>query len=167
MTYDPETVTTLRRQIADADARLFCPPEYAGTLPGSLKNLLDWAVGGGEIYPASLNDPQTRLGQLHLELLALTKLWTELTRLAAALVTVEIWAAEGLDVSPATELLSVFSDDVMALVWLGKSPLAELTSLVALLCTAASCDFRPLTPLLVFRLVSPLTEFSRLVRSAQ
>ncbi len=29
---------------------MFCTPEYAGTLPGSLKNLLDWTVGGGEIY---------------------------------------------------------------------------------------------------------------------
>jgi NAD(P)H-dependent FMN reductase len=24
---------------------LFCTPEYAGTLPGSFKNLLDWTVG--------------------------------------------------------------------------------------------------------------------------
>ncbi|MEV5300512.1 NADPH-dependent FMN reductase [Amycolatopsis methanolica] len=24
---------------------LFCTPEYAGALPGSFKNLLDWAVG--------------------------------------------------------------------------------------------------------------------------
>ena len=40
----------LRRQLADADAVLFCTPEYAGTLPGSLKNLLDWTVGGGELY---------------------------------------------------------------------------------------------------------------------
>ena len=36
--------------IAAAGALLFCTPEYAGTLPGSLKNLLDWTVGGGEIY---------------------------------------------------------------------------------------------------------------------
>ena len=46
----PEAVARLRRQIADADAVLFCTPEYAGTLPGSFKNLLDWTVGGGEIY---------------------------------------------------------------------------------------------------------------------
>jgi NAD(P)H-dependent FMN reductase len=43
-------VADLRRQIAAADAILFCTPEYAGALPGSFKNLLDWTVGGGEIY---------------------------------------------------------------------------------------------------------------------
>jgi NAD(P)H-dependent FMN reductase len=46
----PAAVAGLRRQIADADAVIFCTPEYAGTLPGSFKNLLDWTVGGGEIY---------------------------------------------------------------------------------------------------------------------
>jgi chromate reductase, NAD(P)H dehydrogenase (quinone) len=46
----PEPAAGLRAQIAAADALLFCTPEYAGTLPGSLKNLLDWTVGGGEIY---------------------------------------------------------------------------------------------------------------------
>jgi NAD(P)H-dependent FMN reductase len=45
----PEAAAGLRRQIAAADAVLFCTPEYAGTLPGSLKNLLDWTVGGGEL----------------------------------------------------------------------------------------------------------------------
>jgi len=29
---------------------LFCVPEYAGTLPGSFKNALDWTVGTGEFY---------------------------------------------------------------------------------------------------------------------
>jgi chromate reductase len=45
----PVPVADLRRQVAAADAVLFCTPEYAGTLPGSLKNLLDWTVGGGEM----------------------------------------------------------------------------------------------------------------------
>jgi NAD(P)H-dependent FMN reductase len=40
----PEAVAELRREIAAADAVLFCTPEYAGSLPGSLKNLLDWTV---------------------------------------------------------------------------------------------------------------------------
>ena len=46
----PGPAAELRARIAAAGALLFCTPEYAGTLPGSLKNLLDWTVGGGEIY---------------------------------------------------------------------------------------------------------------------
>jgi chromate reductase len=45
----PEPVSVLRAAIESADALLFCTPEYAGALPGSLKNLLDWTVGGTEI----------------------------------------------------------------------------------------------------------------------
>jgi NAD(P)H-dependent FMN reductase len=43
-------VADLRMRIADVDALLFSTPEYAGALPGSFKNLLDWTVGGGETY---------------------------------------------------------------------------------------------------------------------
>ena len=45
----PAPVAALRAAIDRADALLFCTPEYAGTLPGSFKNLLDWTVGGTEI----------------------------------------------------------------------------------------------------------------------
>jgi NAD(P)H-dependent FMN reductase len=37
----------LRRLLDECDAILFSTPEYAGGLPGSFKNLLDWTVGGG------------------------------------------------------------------------------------------------------------------------
>jgi len=43
-------VRDLRAQLAASDAVLFSTPEYAGALPGSFKNLLDWTVGGGETY---------------------------------------------------------------------------------------------------------------------
>ena len=46
----PREVAGLRDEITAADAVLFCTPEYAGTLPGSFKNLLDWTVGGGQLY---------------------------------------------------------------------------------------------------------------------
>jgi chromate reductase len=46
---DP-AVVELRAAIGAADALLLCTPEYAGDLPGSFKNLLDWTVGGGETY---------------------------------------------------------------------------------------------------------------------
>ncbi|MFJ9829659.1 NADPH-dependent FMN reductase [Streptomyces sp. NPDC101160] len=45
----PPAVAALRSAIGKADALLICTPEYAGTLPGSFKNLLDWTVGGVEI----------------------------------------------------------------------------------------------------------------------
>jgi chromate reductase, NAD(P)H dehydrogenase (quinone) len=46
----PAPVADLRARIAAADAVLFCIPEYAGAMPGSFKNLLDWTVGGIEMY---------------------------------------------------------------------------------------------------------------------
>jgi NAD(P)H-dependent FMN reductase len=45
----PAPVVELRAAIAAATSLLFCTPEYAGDLPGSFKNLLDWTVGGVEI----------------------------------------------------------------------------------------------------------------------
>lgn len=45
----PCLVAGMRASIAAADAVLFCTPEYAGTMPGSLRNLLDWTVGGTEM----------------------------------------------------------------------------------------------------------------------
>ena len=44
------SVVALHDEISRADAVLLCSPEYAGTLPGSFKNLLDWTVGTGDLY---------------------------------------------------------------------------------------------------------------------
>jgi chromate reductase len=46
----PGPVAALRAAIGAGDAVMFCTPEYAGALPGSFKNLLDWTVGGAEMY---------------------------------------------------------------------------------------------------------------------
>jgi NAD(P)H-dependent FMN reductase len=45
----PAPVAALREAVGRAAGILICAPEYAGTLPGSFKNLLDWTVGGTEI----------------------------------------------------------------------------------------------------------------------
>jgi chromate reductase len=39
----PASVARLRAAIADADAVLFATPEYNSSVPGQLKNALDWA----------------------------------------------------------------------------------------------------------------------------
>jgi chromate reductase, NAD(P)H dehydrogenase (quinone) len=54
---EPESnsaVTGLRSMLAGADVVLFCTPEYAGSLPGSFKNLIDWTVGTGDLYQKSV-----------------------------------------------------------------------------------------------------------------
>jgi NAD(P)H-dependent FMN reductase len=38
-------VAAMRNAVARADALLVCTPEYAGALPGAMKNLLEWTVG--------------------------------------------------------------------------------------------------------------------------
>jgi chromate reductase len=45
---DP-AVARLRGAVGAADAVVISTPEYAGALPGSFKNLLDWLVGGVEV----------------------------------------------------------------------------------------------------------------------
>jgi chromate reductase len=66
----PVAVAGLRAQIGAADALLFSTPEYAGALPGSFKNLLDWAVGDAQprsIYtkPAAWINASTTTGAVH------------------------------------------------------------------------------------------------------
>jgi chromate reductase, NAD(P)H dehydrogenase (quinone) len=42
-------VRFLRDEIHEAGALLFSTPEYAGALPGALKNLLDWIIGDDQV----------------------------------------------------------------------------------------------------------------------
>lgn len=46
----PTLVAELRARLDAADGLLLCTPEYAGALPGSFKNLLDWTIGGASTY---------------------------------------------------------------------------------------------------------------------
>ncbi len=40
----PGTIAAFREQIANADGVLICTPEYVYSLPGSLKNAIEWTV---------------------------------------------------------------------------------------------------------------------------
>lgn len=45
----PEPVLRFRRAVADSDALLIVSPEYGHSLPGVLKNAIDWSIGSGEM----------------------------------------------------------------------------------------------------------------------
>src|SRR5262245_54553467 len=45
----PSVVRALRRAIAASDALVIAAPEYGHSLPGVLKNAIDWLIGSGEL----------------------------------------------------------------------------------------------------------------------
>lgn len=45
----PSAVSDWRKAIAESDALLIASPEYGFSLPGSLKNGIDWVIGSGEL----------------------------------------------------------------------------------------------------------------------
>jgi chromate reductase len=76
----PESVERFRRQVADADALLIATPEYNNSVPGALKNAIDWATRGGadapiNEKPAAIMGAAGRLGsvraQMHLRVVLL------------------------------------------------------------------------------------------------
>jgi NAD(P)H-dependent FMN reductase len=45
----PPAVLAWRRALAESDAMLIASPEYGMSLPGALKNGIDWVIGSGEL----------------------------------------------------------------------------------------------------------------------
>jgi len=71
----PESVVRFRNQVASADGLLISTPEYNNSMPGALKNAIDWASRGGQDSPlnrkpAAMMGAAGRLGsvraQIHL-----------------------------------------------------------------------------------------------------
>ena len=72
----PEAVAAWRRAIAESDALLIATPEYAHSLPGVLKNAIDWTIPSGElerkVIATTAAVPHPDRGRLGLQALAQT-----------------------------------------------------------------------------------------------
>jgi chromate reductase, NAD(P)H dehydrogenase (quinone) len=72
----PEPVRAWRRALAGADAVLISSPEYGHSLPGALKNGIDWVIGSGElnlkVVAITAAVPHPSRGRLGLDALAQT-----------------------------------------------------------------------------------------------
>ena len=69
----PESVERFRAEIAAADALLIATPEYNFSMPGALKNALDWASRGGADSPlngkpAAIMGAAGRLGSIRAQM---------------------------------------------------------------------------------------------------
>lgn len=59
----PDSVVAWRRALSESDAVLIASPEYGHSLPGALKNGIDWVIGSGELHrkivaiTATVRDP--------------------------------------------------------------------------------------------------------------
>ena len=49
VTTTPDSVVRWRQALANSDAVLVASPEYGFSLPGVLKNAIDWVIGSGEL----------------------------------------------------------------------------------------------------------------------
>ena len=69
----PPPVAAWRRALAESDALLIASPEYGHSLPGVLKNAIDWVIGSGElerkVVAITAAVPSTERGRLGLKAL--------------------------------------------------------------------------------------------------
>src|SRR5215510_6213982 len=72
----PSAVRALRQAIAASDAVLIAAPEYGHSLPGVLKNAIDWLIGSGElerkVVAITASVPDSERGRRGLEALRQT-----------------------------------------------------------------------------------------------
>ncbi len=68
------SVSSWREELNASDALLIACPEYGHSLPGALKNAIDWVIGSGELYQKvvaiTASVPEPRRGRRGLDALA-------------------------------------------------------------------------------------------------
>lgn len=74
----PPAVEAWREALRSADAVLIASPEYGHSLPGALKNAIDWVIGSGELHQKAVAItaavPHAERGRLGLDALKRTLL---------------------------------------------------------------------------------------------
>jgi len=73
----PHTVRIVRQAFEQADGLVFAVPEYAGGMPGWVKNVTDWLVGSASMFerPVAVVSAATAGGAHAIEQLARTLTW--------------------------------------------------------------------------------------------
>lgn len=129
----PARVRTVRRAFEEADGVVFSVPEYAGGMPGWVKNVTDWMVGSGSLYrrPAIVVSASTTGGANAIEQLTRTLIWQGAYVVATCSVPAPLtMVRDGAVTDHDTLARLTETADVLARVLEGEADAAELTDAV-------------------------------------
>lgn len=144
----PAAVRAWRAALADADAVIIAAPEYAGSLPGALKNALDWIVGSAELYrkPVALLSAGTSGGVHSRHHLTQTLTWQGAHVVASYGVAAPRTKVDASGALTDGATLAAIADVVRTAVAAPRLPDDERLALVHAVVTAAGVDTAHIAP---------------------
>lgn len=129
----PPGVSSVRRAFEQADGVVFSVPEYAGGMPGWVKNITDWLVGAGSLFqrPAIVVSASTTGGANAIEQLTRTLIWQGAYVVATCSVPAPLTMVRDGAVTDQDMLVRLTDTaDVLTQVMRGAADAAELTDAV-------------------------------------
>ncbi len=129
----PPGVRVVRRVFEEADGVVFSVPEYAGGMPGWVKNVTDWMVGSGSLYQrrVAVVSASTTGGANAIEQLTRTLIWQGTYVVATCSVPAPLtMVRDGAVTDPDTLIRLTGTADVLMRAMLGEADATELTDAV-------------------------------------
>jgi len=129
----PDSVAAIRDAFRSADGVAFAVPEYAGGMPGWVKNVLDWMVGAAALYvrPVIVVSAATAGGHHAIEQLTRTLTWQGAHVVATCSIPAPLTMVRGSELTDATvvERLGATTDRLLA-VLRAEQPATDAASAV-------------------------------------
>jgi chromate reductase, NAD(P)H dehydrogenase (quinone) len=126
----PESVVVLRDAFGHADGVVVAVPEYAGGLPGWVKNITDWMVGAAAFYerPVAIASAATAGGTNAIEQLVRTLTWQGAYVVATVGIAAPLTIVRDRELTDATAIARLHElADLLAAVVTGERDVATAT----------------------------------------
>lgn len=127
----PTAIAAIRETFRQADAAVFAVPEYAGGMPGWVKNILDWMVGAAALYerPVVVASAATAGGANAIQQTAQTLTWQGAYVVATCSIAAPLTIVRDQRLTDDDAIARLHAAaDVLVDVVLGKQPAAETTA---------------------------------------
>jgi NAD(P)H-dependent FMN reductase len=127
----PDAVRMVRRALEQADGLVFSVPEYAGGMPGWVKNVTDWMVGSASLFerPVAVVSAATGGGAHAIEQLTRTLIWQGAFVVSTCSIPAPLTMVRDGAVTDADALARLYqTGDTLLAVLRGEADAAELTA---------------------------------------